>query len=517
VLIGNDADLRFADDDARDLRDVLLSGRNWDPGNIVTLIGQAAEAAAVEAALVNMGQASDGDDVCLIYFSGHGLRRPDNDGDERDGLDEFIQLWKDGNRHFARDDQFGHSVNQLGTPLYVVVIDSCFSGGHADNAQARRATEVRSTGRPILGALEGDGFCADWMAPAGEASSDLSDNRAGIVLTASNEAECASEPAALRNGTFTYFLVEGMGRRTADFDDDGWVTARDMFDYADSRTVQYAEGRGESQHPQIWSKGGQRLRLLGPPRLPDLWIRATGGAEWTGRGVYNATGADQDAPPDGRQEAFIDGAPAVFRLTVMNGTPDSADVVLFGAPGTALLKPTYYNALSGGTDITTQITSASGWPTGGLAPGEKRVFRVEVRAKSPIAHGANSNVQVWAQLAGQPQFSDKVIARSVAVAATPRAAGVTSLVALPTPDGAEVSFWLPQAAEVEASVRNVAGRPVRQLCRAQACSAGRSTLLWDGRGSVGLPVPAGVYLVEVVARQPDGSRGRALTTVRLAR
>lgn len=60
-------------------------------------------------------------------------------------------------------------------------------------------------------------------------------------------------------------------------------------------------------------------------------------------------------------------------------------------------------------------------------------------------------------------------------------------------------------------------RPVRTLCRTNACDAGANTLLWNATSDRGLPVPNGTYLVEVMAKAGDGARARGLTQVRLDR
>jgi hypothetical protein len=83
--------------------------------------------------------------------------------------------------------------------------------------------------------------------------------------------------------------------------------------------------------------------------------------------------------------------------------------------------------------------------------------------------------------------------------------------------GAEIVVSLSARGEVTASVLNLAGRPVAAICRAKECEAGTNTLLWSARSDSGLPAPSGTYLIEVSARSADGSRSRALTTVRLQR
>ena len=95
--------------------------------------------------------------------------------------------------------------------------------------------------------------------------------------------------------------------------------------------------------------------------------------------------------------------------------------------------------------------------------------------------------------------------------------GVAGLVAMPTAVGVEVVFTLTRAADVEARVLNLAGRPVGTICRARPSDAGANTLVWNGMGEAGVRAPAGRYLVEVTARAGDGSQARAVAPMMLAR
>ena len=118
----------------------------------------------------------------------------------------------------------------------------------------------------------------------------------------------------------------------------------------------------------------------------------------------------------------------------------------------------------------------------------------------------------------QPDNMDVVRGITVVTGGTgPASSYVTALSAVPTRAGAQVTFTLSAPAALDARVRNMAGRPVRTLCASRSGSAGANALLWDARDDGGLPVPAGVYLVEVVAHSENGAQARALTQVRLTR
>ena len=93
---------------------------------------------------------------------------------------------------------------------------------------------------------------------------------------------------------------------------------------------------------------------------------------------------------------------------------------------------------------------------------------------------------------------------------------VTSVAAVPTARGAQITFSLSAPAAVEAEILNVAGRCVRALAP-RDCEAGANTLLWNGTSDAGLPAPDGLYLISVRARDEGGGESRALSRVYLRR
>ncbi len=94
---------------------------------------------------------------------------------------------------------------------------------------------------------------------------------------------------------------------------------------------------------------------------------------------------------------------------------------------------------------------------------------------------------------------------------------VSTLAAVPTNAGAQITFSLSSAAQVQARILNIAGRPVKTLCRANDCEAGANRLSWNAQSDQGLPVPNGTYLVEVMARAGDATSSRAVVPLRLHR
>jgi hypothetical protein len=94
-------------------------------------------------------------------------------------------------------------------------------------------------------------------------------------------------------------------------------------------------------------------------------------------------------------------------------------------------------------------------------------------------------------------------------------AALTSLACIPTNVGIQLTFALRSSAKVTATVLNVAGRPIKAIVADRPLDAGLQTLLWDRRADTGLPVPAGLYLIRVTARDAAGAQTTALATVAL--
>lgn len=104
--------------------------------------------------------------------------------------------------------------------------------------------------------------------------------------------------------------------------------------------------------------------------------------------------------------------------------------------------------------------------------------------------------------------------KGISVSATSGTLGLlASLSAAPTSVGAQMTFSLASAATVDARIVNLAGRPVRQVVAGRELEAGLNTLVWDGRNSESLSVPAGQYIVVVEARTDDGGQDRRVCPV----
>jgi uncharacterized caspase-like protein len=232
---------------------------------IKVLLDSQATKAAIHAAIINWLDAiEDKNTTVMIYFSGHGMYAPDDNGDEGDPYDEFIvpyEIEEDNVGNWRadmaiRDDELTEWLSSLESQHIVIILDSCFSGGMNAAPQDTRARGLswQAQGqRPTAPAAWQDGFAQDVQGPG------------RVVLMASAETQGSWEFGELGNGVFTYYLLEGLRLASADTNGNGWISAEEAFTYAANRVDGYVLAQtGEHQNPQIDDQVTGQLDLVQP-------------------------------------------------------------------------------------------------------------------------------------------------------------------------------------------------------------------------------------------------------------
>jgi uncharacterized caspase-like protein len=253
-------DLSYTVDDAEDMSNVLVSYKNWDIKNIHLLTDSDASKIDIESAIANMVGSAGEDDVCLFFFSGHGSRIPDEDGDEgkSDHYDEVICPYDTTGylENVISDDELGGWLSTCPGNV-VVILDTCMSGGFVKGVEGTIKTvpNPRVSKDAIAKKHFGEGLVE--RLKQRPISRDL--NQAGyVVLMACKESKSAYESPILGNGVFTYYIEEGL-QGHADANRDKNISAEEDFYYADPLVRQY---KPINQDPQIWDGYGGELPLV---------------------------------------------------------------------------------------------------------------------------------------------------------------------------------------------------------------------------------------------------------------
>ena len=201
---GSENDLRYTDDDAREINS-LLKSQGYETK---LLLDRDVTKTNIKNSMGWLQLNATKKDTVVFYFSGHGYQDRDvGIKDEKDGLDEYLVNHDYEKNGMLRDDELAEYMKDIdGTK--VVVLDTCHSGGFIDG------------------------------------SSDLAED-GYVVITASDADEYSQESPRLENGVFTYYFLKGADGK-ADANNDGNMTTDELYDYADPK----ATGYNPDQHAQ---------------------------------------------------------------------------------------------------------------------------------------------------------------------------------------------------------------------------------------------------------------------------
>jgi PKD repeat protein len=256
-------DLRYARADAEAFTRWLLDA-GVDHDHIVLLLDEKTEHAELggmnsELATLSKVRAGLGwlrryarpDDLVFVFFAGHGFQFNDDNGDEEDGVDEFLVLvdtMNDAKEETSlRDDEFGRFLDRIESKHVLVLFDSCYSAG--------QGRSLSSGARPLPGTFD--------------LFSDFS-LEGKLVFAAAREDQEALEDPGLGHGLFTYFLLEGL-KGEADLDSDFLITAEELRSYVAEEVERYArEQLGGVQNPEMTGRGTPGIVVSRTNRPPDV-------------------------------------------------------------------------------------------------------------------------------------------------------------------------------------------------------------------------------------------------------
>lgn len=209
----------FADQDAKDLYAKLLESDEYDASRMTLLIDSQATKFAIRSAVQTFGAEMGPCDTLVFFFSGEASRRADVPPyDESDGHDEYIRTY------------YGNAYSLLGQIL--------------DDELADWFTEYVPPGAGVCVIIQGSR--AGGMRNDFESLNDLV-----ALLGCAEVEECSSDYTLQSYGVFAYYMLEAFNTKEADANGDGTLSAEEIGKYAGLRTIQYLQGSGVSEHPEI--------------------------------------------------------------------------------------------------------------------------------------------------------------------------------------------------------------------------------------------------------------------------
>ena len=204
--------LKFTDDDAFRFYSFLKSpeGGALPENQIEILVDESATRENILKSMRSIFLKADENDVVVLYFSGHGL----------EGC--FLPVDFDGYNNKLRHDEVKQIFNESKAKHKLCIADACHSGSmqFGEGLAAKGPTSV-SLKRFYQAFEDADGGIA--------------------LLMSSKSEELSLEDHGLRQGVFTYYILQGM-KGKADNNADKLVTITELYNYVYKNVREYTAG-----------------------------------------------------------------------------------------------------------------------------------------------------------------------------------------------------------------------------------------------------------------------------------
>jgi transposase-like protein len=215
-----------ADEDAVSFSNILSP--IWGQDHVRLLTNSQATKANIRAAILDwLAPLENSGDVVLFYFAGHG---------QLDGSSETICPYDTLTTSWANNiygNELDTWLGNLQSGKQVVILDCCYSGAFINR------------GRGVKFDSSATGVPSDFVKQLSESGR--------VVLTSSTGTETSWDTEALRHGVFTYYLLKAFSwLEVVDSNGDGYISAEELFEYAQPRAVAYTNTfDSTTQHPQM--------------------------------------------------------------------------------------------------------------------------------------------------------------------------------------------------------------------------------------------------------------------------
>jgi Flp pilus assembly protein TadD len=224
------AQLQFADEDAKALREFLVSPKGgFNPDNVTLLVNEQATYQEISRALEQLQNRAGPRDLAFVFFAGHGLVNRSNQAFLLTHDSQPEQLFPTS----LEMDRFNSVLKNMRARSTVIITDACHSGAIGDLINQSDSPEM-------VKSVSAKSF-AD---PSGRI------DQSSFILSAASPMQSSWEMKSLRHGLFTHHLLGGLNGK-ADRNADNLVTSKELYDYVATHVQRDSEQEGRSQVPEF--------------------------------------------------------------------------------------------------------------------------------------------------------------------------------------------------------------------------------------------------------------------------
>ena len=240
----DNAQLHGPRNDVRSMNTFLVREWGFSSSDIRVLEDEeATKQGMLDALRVWLPGATQPGDRVVVYFSGHGSRVPDENGDERDDMDETFMPTDFGrNGHRAEDmlldDELADALARMRDRQVLLIADSCYSGTVTRSAQVDVFDRVPNA-RPRYFPFRPASRASRSVAVVRDEEPIAEDVDVHLTLSAALPHQLAWETDG--SGIFTRYFIEALTDMRADLNGNGRLTSAELINYVKPRTERWCE------------------------------------------------------------------------------------------------------------------------------------------------------------------------------------------------------------------------------------------------------------------------------------
>lgn len=239
--------LTYPAKDAKDFA-TLLQDPNYGRfkrENVALLTDEKATTVEIKRQIEELIRKAQPEDLVVFYLSSHGSPRQSSPT----GVNYVVTHDTEVSSLYATSLSMVSIVDDLNKLIkaqrVIVFLDTCYSGaaGFAEGFSNQRVATSGTVTNDSVGSkslvVEGLGISADIL-------SRIEQSIGRVIITASQPNEVSWESEKLKNGIFTYYLIEALKQSN------GLIPIKDMFSYLSGAVAKRAlEEKQQSQHPTL--------------------------------------------------------------------------------------------------------------------------------------------------------------------------------------------------------------------------------------------------------------------------
>jgi len=239
-------DLQVSHLDAMRMADALKT--KCDADEVLLLTDEDATRANIEQAIFHdlVGMTRPGDAV-FIFFSGHGGRTSDQNGDEADGFDEYL-VPHDGilgkPETMILDDTFARWMQELSGREVAIIMDNCYSGGASKSIDGSAVSPKAIGGNAKAAAYDG-------IEVELKRTKDLGQQNTVVVAACQANQLAWEMPAAQKGSVLTHYMIQSLDDDASDADQDGKLTVQESYGYVKQKVEQYVQEKFQTEQNPI--------------------------------------------------------------------------------------------------------------------------------------------------------------------------------------------------------------------------------------------------------------------------